>query len=298
MNSLKTTKGEIPFPAYIPVTTYGSKYPLDRLIQPYLPRLAPAVMVSHYYAQEMTIKPRIPLMIDSGGFALLFEGNHIQEQNGLGCLVINKEDETELLTPWDVLDFQEKYADVAFTLDFPIPPKIEIKEARLRQKMTIANAIWALENRRKKKMFLFAVIQGWDLESISHCAKQYSDKGFDGVALGGMVPRARNREFVLDCVKTVREVLPDLPLHVFGIGNPDFLPDLYKAGVESVDSSSYVKAAADGMNWRLGSKIDCKLNTDRLFCAIQNMSPPPSCAILNKGVIAKHCKINAQGAQR
>lgn len=272
MNSLKTTKGEIPFPAYIPVTTYGSKYPLDKLIQPYLPRLAPAVMVSHYYAQEMKIPPRIPLMIDSGGFALLFDGNHIQEQNGLGCLVINKEDETELLTPWDVLDFQEKYADVAFTLDFPIPPKIEIKEARLRQKMTIANSIWALENRRKKDMLLFAVIQGWDLESISHCAKQYKDKAFDGVALGGMVPRARNRDFVLECVKTVREVLPNLPLHVFGMGNPDFLPKLYMSGVSSTDSSSYVKAAADNQSWQLGKKKTCLLHTDRLKLAIQNLA--------------------------
>ena len=272
MNSLKTTKGEIPFPAYIPVTTFGSKYPLDKLIQPYLPRLAPAIMVSHYYAQEMTIKPRIPLMIDSGGFALLFEGNHVQEQNGLGCLVINKEEETELLTPWDVLDFQEKYADVAFTLDFPIPPKTEIKEARLRQKMTIVNSIWALENRRKKDMLLFAVIQGWDLESISHCAKQYKDKAFDGVALGGMVPRARNREFVLDCVKTVRVILPNLPLHIFGMGNPDFIPELYLAGVSSTDSSSYVKAAADGQSWPHGKKTPCILNTDRLKLAIQNLA--------------------------
>ena len=271
MNSLKTTKGEIPFPAYIPVTTYGSKYPLDKLIQPYLPRLAPAVMVSHYYAQEMTIKPRIPLMIDSGGFALLFEGNHIQEQNGLGCLVINKEDETELLTPWDVLDFQEKYANVAFTLDFPIPPKTEIKEARLRQKLTIINSIWALENRRRKDMLLYAVIQGWDTKSIRNCAKQYQDKTFDGVALGGMVPRARNREFVLECVKTVREILPNLPLHVFGMGNPDFLPELYLAGVNSTDSSSYVKAAADDHSWWHGKKIICILNTDRLKLAIQNL---------------------------
>ena len=211
-------------------------------------------------------------MIDSGGFALLFEGNHVQEQNGLGCLVINKEEKTELLTPWDVLDFQEKYADVAFTIDFPIPPKIEIKEARLRQKMTIANSIWALENRRKKDMLLFAVVQGWDLESIRFCAKRYRDKCFDGVALGGMVPRARNREFILECVKNVREVLPDIPLHVFGMGNPDFLQELYVAGVSSTDSSSYVKAAAEGQSWQLGKKTPCLLYTDRLKLAINNLA--------------------------
>ena len=121
-------------------------------------------------------------------------------------------------------------------------------------------------------MLLFAVIQGWDMESIATCAKHYQDVGFDGVALGGMVPRVKNRKFVLECIKIVREILPEIPLHVLGLGNPNFLKELYQAGVDSVDSSSYVKAAADGMNWVRGEKIDCQLNTDRLFCAIQNLA--------------------------
>jgi len=173
MNCLKTSKGDIPLPAYVPVTTFGTKYPLDALIQPYLPRLASAVMVSHHYAKQMQTPPRLPLMIDSGGFASLFEGAKVQEQNGLGCLLIQKDEKTEQLTPWEVLDFQEQHAEIAFTLDFPIPPGIDRKEARLRQKLSIANAHWALKNRRKKEMLLFAVIQGWDPESIRFCATQY-----------------------------------------------------------------------------------------------------------------------------
>src|SRR5580698_4444822 len=47
---LKTPSGLIPLPSYIPVTTFGKKYPLDNLIRPYLPRLAKAVMVSWHYA--------------------------------------------------------------------------------------------------------------------------------------------------------------------------------------------------------------------------------------------------------
>lgn len=72
--SLTTPSGTIRFPAYVPVTTFGGKYPLDALIQPYLPRLAQVVMVSHHYALQMKERPRLPLMIDSGGFAALFEG--------------------------------------------------------------------------------------------------------------------------------------------------------------------------------------------------------------------------------
>ena len=243
---LQTPSGIIRFPAYIPVTTFGGKYPLDALIQPYLPRLAQAVMVSHHYALQMKERPRVPMMIDSGGFAALFDGSRILKERGLGVLEINLGESPERLTPWDVLEFQERHADIAFTLDFPIPPNLEPKEAKRRQKLTIDNALWAIRNRRRKEMRLFACIQGWDVESISRCPKAYSDKGFDGIALGGMVPRARNRDFVLECVRSVRNEVPDLPLHVFGLGHPDFLTDLFAAGVDSVDSGSFVKAAADG----------------------------------------------------
>lgn len=275
MNSrqLETPSGTIRFPAYIPVTTFGSKYPLDGLIQPYLPRLAQAVMVSHYYALQMTKRPRVPVMIDSGGFAALFERSRILERDGLGVLEINLGEEPEMLTPWDVLEFQEEHADIAFTLDFPIPPNLEKREARLRQRLTIENAMWALENRRRSEMRLFACIQGWDVESFGCCAAAYASAPFDGIALGGMVPRAKDRDLVLSCIRAVREQIPDLPLHVFGLGHPDFLEALFAAGVDSVDSSSYVKAAADGKSWfGAGAPITDPSPTDRLRLALENLA--------------------------
>lgn len=289
--SLTTPSGTIRFPAYVPVTTFGNKYPLDGLIQPYLPRLAQAVMVSHHYALQMKERPRLPLMIDSGGFAALFEGSRILSERGLGILQINLGETPELLTPWDVLDFQEQHADIAFTLDFPIPPNLGLKEARKRQKLTIANALWALRNRRRKGMCLYACIQGWDVKSIAACARAYADQGFDGIALGGMVPRARDRDFVLECVHSVRNEIPDLPLHVLGLGHPDFLTTLHAAGVDSVDSSSYVKAAADGLNWRSGNKIPDASTPERLRFALENLTLASATTL---PMPAQHSKIIGQ----
>jgi tRNA-guanine family transglycosylase len=123
---LKTAHGEIRYPAFIPVTTYGPKYPLDALIQPYLSRLCQAVMVSYHYAREMKQRPALPLLVDSGGFAALFEGACVVEEHGLGVLEVPSKDGVERLHPMTVLDFQETIADVAFTLDFPIPPKMTL----------------------------------------------------------------------------------------------------------------------------------------------------------------------------
>lgn len=272
---LKTRCGSISFPAYMPVTTFGNKYPLDKLVQPYLNRLAPGVMVSHYYAQLMEEhqRPQLPLLVDSGGFAALFDGTTVRQRKGLGILETKRGDATEILHPRAVLEFQEKIADVAFTLDFPIPPKLDTRERHKRHKLTIANALWAIENRRRRDLPLYACIQAWDKQSALDCAKAYELCGFDGIAIGGLVPRAKDMDFVLEIVRVVREVIGDLPLHVFGLGHPDKLKPLFDAGVDSVDSSSYIKYAAQGKLWSNPTfgLVDPS-PTDRLHLALCNLA--------------------------
>jgi tRNA-guanine family transglycosylase len=246
---LVTRRGVIKFPAYIPVTTFGQKYPLDDLIRPYLPRLASAVMVSRHYAKEMKTPFRLPVMIDSGGFAALFENAKVSTSQGLGIIKFEKDGKKEIIDPREVLDFQERSADVAFTLDFPIPPSLDCKESEKRHRLTIKNALWALENKKRQDLPLYAVVQAWDKESARRAANHYKSAGFDGIAIGGLVPRARNLNLVHEIIGIVRETIPDLPLHIFGLGKPEIISELFRLGVDSVDSSSYVRMAADGKLW-------------------------------------------------
>ena len=272
--TLTTRRGSIELPAYIPVTTFGEKYPLDDLVRPYLPRLAQAVMVSYYYAKQMepSERPSLPLLVDSGGFVSLRSEAQIVERKGLGYIEIEREEDTETIRPSDLLEFQEKTADLAFTLDFPISPTADESEAHRRQKLTIQNALWALSNRRRKDMPLFACVQGWDVASARSCAQAYANEGFDGIAIGGLVPRSKNRELVLSIVRAVRDEIGDLPLHVFGLGHPDLLNDLYEAGATSVDSSSYVQYAANGKLWGSDQEVKNVSFTDRLHLALCNLA--------------------------
>jgi queuine/archaeosine tRNA-ribosyltransferase len=271
--SLATRRGTIRFPAYIPVTTYGGKYPLDDLLRPYLPRLAPAVMVSHYYARRMDSPPRVPLWVDSGGFVSLREGARVLEQGRLGMIEVQEEAGPVVLHPREVLDLQEEIADVAFTLDFPVPPGTEPSEARRRLELTIANAEWARDNRRRRDLPLYACVQGWDVESARECARAYATAGFEGAAVGGLVPRVRDRKLVLSMVEAVRQEIGDLPLHVFGLGKPDMVEDLFGAGVDSVDSSAYVQLAAEGRLWSDSTlTIPDPSPTDRLHLALCNLA--------------------------
>jgi helicase len=271
--TLATRRGPIRLPAYFPVTTFGEKYPLDGLLQPYLSRLAPGVMVSYHYARKMTQPPRLPLLVDSGGFVSLFQGARVRSVRGVGVLEVLRDGTAETTHPRDVLDLQEATADVAFTLDFPVPPGMGLAEGRRRQELTVANAHWALANRRRRDLPLVACVQAWDVSSARDCARSYAGAGFDGVALGGMVPRAHDLGGVLAIVDCVRREIGDLPLHVFGLGKPDVAGALFRAGVDSVDSSAYVKLAAEGRLWgRPGVRVEDPSPTDRLHLALCNLA--------------------------
>lgn len=270
---LITAHGPIRFPAYVPVTTFGQKFPLDDLVRPYLPRLPSAVMVSLHYARQMTERPSLPLPIDSGGFAYLIKGAKINLVGELGVLELSMEEKKETLHPREVLDFQERHADVAFTLDFPVPPSMDHSDARRRIELTIANAHWALENRRRRDMPLDACVQGLDVESYRRCANAYAAFAFDGIAIGGLVRRANDLSNILAIVDAVRAAVPGKPLHVLGLGKPQIVAALFQRGVQSIDSSSYVKLAADGRLW--GEPAVCLIDpspTDRLHLALCNLA--------------------------
>lgn len=272
---LDTRRGVIRLPAYVPVTTFGGKYPLDDLLRPYLPRLADAVMISYHYARQAREEelPDLPRLVDSGGFASLFERARVVEEGGLGIIEVITDDGIDRIHPRDVLDLQERIADIAFPLDFPIPPATQRSLAEKRLSLTLANARWALDNRRRRDLAMFGCVQGWDVASYTACATSLVEMGYEGVAIGGLVPRAGDRPLVTAVVRAVRAVAGDHPVHVFGIGSPDLVALVYEAGADSVDSSAWVKAAADGRLWGSSRAIPADLSVaERLHVALCNLA--------------------------
>jgi helicase len=188
-------------------------------------------------------------------------------------LEVKTDEGIDSIHPLNVLDLQERWADVAFTLDFPIPPGTSADEARRRQQATIANALWAIENRRRRDMALFGCIQALDPAGAVECARALVAAPFDGFAIGGLVPRAHDRKLVTTFVEVVRDEIGDRPLHVFGLGHPDIVRDVFAAGADSVDSSSYVKLAADGRLWADPTfRLTEPAPTDRLHLALCNLA--------------------------
>jgi tRNA-guanine family transglycosylase len=174
----------------------------------------------------------------------------------------------------EILDFQEQHADIAFSLDFPIPPNTDPAEGERRQELTIANARWALGNRRRgADLRLFACIQAWDESSAGRCAARLASHPFNGFAIGGLIPRARDFELIESMIAAVQSEIGDRPLHVFGLGKPEATARLFELGVDSVDSSPYVKLAAEGRIWDDPDfQLPDPTPTDRLQFALRNLA--------------------------
>lgn len=273
-----TPRGSIQTPCFIPVTTFGPAYPLDNLIRPYLSRFAQAVMVAAFYARQMPEQYRsdLPMCVDSGGFASLFDNARIDwsQADGFGSIVISGDNGLERTSAEDVLRLQEKLSDVGYTLDAIVTPDTPAEDARRRIDFTVRNAQWARTHRPAGPMQLFASLQCTDVGSARESAQEYARLRFDGVAIGGMVPRLKNIQSVLDIVTAVREEVGDaMPIHVFGVGKPELLSQVFAAGADMCDSSSYVKAAAEGRSWLREEVLASRpAATERMQFALENLS--------------------------
>jgi helicase len=112
------------------------------------------------------------------------------------------------------------------------------------------------------------------------CARVLAEHPFDGFAVGGLVPRARDCELIDAMTEAVLEQVGGRPVHAFGLGKPETTQRLFSLGVDSVDSSSYVKLAADGRKWsdpkfRLADPSTPEL----LQLAIQNLATASSTSL-------------------
>ena len=279
--SLSTRRGEIPLPTFFPVTTFGNKYPLDRLIRPYLARLSQSVLVSHHYAEHLDEHPDdhpgVPLFIDSGGFALLFAGSSLTKRTGAFSICTQ---DGGSITPDQVLERQMRHAEIGATLDFPIPPACDSTEERNRRfNATLINAEWALRNNRRSDLLLYASLQCWDAASAREAARSYDQMGhhrryFAGIAIGGLVPRLRDPEYVQSVIEAVRAEWSG-PIHVFGVGSPTMVRNCLNWGADSTDSSSYVQYAANGrhLNPKIPPIPDAQLTPlGRMQLALRNLA--------------------------
>lgn len=175
--------------------------------------------------EEMGVPDNTVLFADSGGFDF-------------------KEDEVDT-TPERTLETQRAIdADIFGTVDRPLSRENRSEENQERIEESVDLALRASDFHHGDRL-LFASVHGYDPETIRNTVRYLEREGeFDGYALGSMVPIRTDYEKVTKLILSARQAT-DKHLHVYGLGGIVYQPLLLYLGVDSFDSSAFIRSAGN-----------------------------------------------------
>ena len=154
------------------------------------------------------------------------------------------------LTPEEIEPFQEKIgSDCPVILDIPVQTTDPYEEAKRKVDITIQRAKDNVLRRQRHDTAWFAPIQGSIYPDLLKLSSQEVSKLDYGIyAIGGVVKTFIDYRFDLDVeiLLNVRKWIdPSKPLHMFGLGLPNFFSLAVACGADTFDSAAYILYAKD-----------------------------------------------------
>lgn len=175
--------------------------------------------------EEMEVPEDTIIFADSGGYDF-------------------REEEVDT-TPAETLDTQRQLkADIYGTVDIPLSSENRASENQRRIDRSIRYALEA-SDRHTGDAFLLASVHGYDTETVQNSIRYLEKNGdFDGYALGSMVPVRTDYKKVTKLTIAARNAT-DKHLHVYGLGGLVYQPLLLYLGVDSFDSTAFIRSAGN-----------------------------------------------------
>ncbi len=154
------------------------------------------------------------------------------------------------LTPEEIEPFQEKIgSDCPVILDIPVQTTDPYEEAKRKVCITIQRAKDNVLRRQRHDTAWFGPIHGSIYPDLLKLSSQEMSKLDYGIyAIGGVVKTFIDYRFDLDIeiLLNVRKWIdPSKPLHMFGLGLPNFFSLAVACGADSFDSAAYILYAKD-----------------------------------------------------
>lgn len=174
---------------------------------------------------EMGVPENTIIFADSGGFDF-------------------KDDDVDT-TPRETIETQRVLnADICGTVDLPLARENRDRENQRRIDRSIELALEA-SDRYEGDGKLFASVHGYDPATIRNGIRHLEKNGnFDGYALGSLVPVRTDYKKVTKLILAAR-LATDKHLHVYGLGGLVYQPLLLYLGVDSFDSSAFIRSAGN-----------------------------------------------------
>lgn len=173
--------------------------------------------------EEMGVPEDTVLFADSGGFDF-------------------HEDSLDV-TPKETLETQRRIgADIFGTVDLPLDRSNRDSENQERISQSTDHALTASDVHDGDEL-LFASVHGYDPETVRNNIRYLERNGeFDGYAVGSLVPIRTDYTKVTKILLAARRAT-EKHLHVYGLGGLNYQPLLLYLGIDSFDSSAFIRAA-------------------------------------------------------
>ena len=146
-------------------------------------------------------------------------------------------------TPEKILHTQRQIgADLLGTVDVPLSRENRDAENQCRIKRSTEYALEASDSHYGDEL-LIASVHGHDPETVRNTLQYLERHGdFDGYAIGSLVPIRTDYKKVTKLILAAREST-DKHLHVYGLGGIVYQPLLIYLGVDSFDSTAFIRSA-------------------------------------------------------
>ncbi|MCR9194114.1 MAG: tRNA guanosine(34) transglycosylase Tgt [Hyphomonas sp.] len=271
---LKTPRGEIRTPAFMPVGTAAT---VKALYMDQVKQTGADIILGNTY--HLMLRPgaeRVrrlgglhefskwdgPMLTDSGGFQV-WSLSQLRKMDADGVTFRSHIDGSEYrLTPARSIEIQADLlgADISMQLDecTDFPCSQEDAEASMRLSLDWGERSLEAFGERDRQT-LFGIVQGSNFPDLREAsAKAVASQGFGGIALGGLAVGEGHDQMCRTIDMTVPHLPIRFPRYVMGVGKPIDLVEAVARGIDMFDCVLPTRAGRHGQAWTWDGPINLK----------------------------------------
>lgn len=264
---LHTQRGDIQTPVFMPVGTQGAIRGLSPLhLQDtrsqiilantyHLSQRPGHRLVAKHGGLHKMMNIHLPILTDSGGFQVFSLPKTVTEEGV--TFQYELDGKKTFLSPEVSMEIQQALgSDIAMVFDECLPYGADRKETEISMERTARWEQRCKDVHTRPDQSLFGIVQGgFHLDLRKKSAKQVTDIGFDGYAIGGLSVGEGHRIMCDILDGTTPHMPPESPRYLMGVGRPLDLVEGVARGVDMFDCVIQTRHSRSGVFYTSRGRI-------------------------------------------
>ncbi len=265
IGKLDTNGKQMITPNLLPVV-----HPLRNLISPLeLQKFGVQAIFTNSYISYQNEKLRETLIEQGLHDYFNFNGLIATDSGAFQQYMYNKSDID--IKPAEIEHFQEEInSDFPVILDLPVQMEDSYEIAKMKVSKTLKRAKENIKRRRNENCHWFGPIHGGKFpELLKKSSEEMSKLDFSVFAIGGLVKPLLEYRFdlVINILLNVKKhIIPNRPIHMFGLGLPQFFSLAVACGCDLMDSAAYILYAKENRYFSLSTGTKRLEDLDEFPC--------------------------------